>query len=106
VDSSPPFVPAPLKAERVQLQMQQMPGWSLAPDSRSACRKFRFGTQGESIAFLRRAIQAAERVPVTFGTRGPVVSYRGDTVAVTLWAFDGAFTEADVALARAIGRLS
>src|SRR5262245_5449387 len=104
--SSPPPAPAPLKAERIQLQLQQMPGWSLAPDRRSACRKFRFGTQDESLAFLRQAILAAEGTPIAFGTRGPVVSYRGDTVAVTLWAFEGAFTEPDVALARTIGRLS
>ena len=103
--SSPSPAPAPLKAERIQLQMQRLPGWRLSHDGRQAWRTFRFLSRNESFAFLRRALRTAESVPVAIGMRGPTVSYRGGTVTVSIWAFDGSFIEADVAMGRSVGRL-
>src|SRR5262245_13276738 len=98
--------PAPLKAERIQLTMEQIPGWSLSHDGRQAWRQFQFRSRRQTVAFLRQAIQAAESAQVAIGSRGPVVSYRGDSVTVAIWAYKGGFTAEDLALARRVGQLS
>jgi len=87
--------------------MQQLPGWCLSRDSRQAWRHFRFPSRRRTIAFLRQAIHAAESAPAVAGSPGPTVSYRGDSVTLSIWTRDGAFADADVALVRSVvSRLS
>jgi pterin-4a-carbinolamine dehydratase len=101
--SSP--VPSPLKAERIQLQMQQLPEWHLSHNSRRAQRKFQFPSRRRAIDFLRQVIRYAECVPIGAGRPGPGLSCRRDSVTVSICAHDGAFLEAEIAMARNISRL-
>ncbi len=103
--SSPSPVPVPLKAERIQLQMQQLPDWHLSNNSRQAQRKFRFPSRSRAIEFLRQVIRNAECVPIAAGRPGPAFSCRRDAVTVSIWTQDGAFLDAEVAMARTISQL-
>ncbi len=102
----PPTVPSSLKAERIQLWLEEMPGWKLSCDGRRVRRHFRFPSRGESLTFLRHAIKSAEATEVAFGRRGPGLAYRGDLVTVSIWSNQGSFTEADLHLARLVSQPS
>jgi len=103
--SSPSSAPSPLKAERIQLQMQQLPEWHLSHNSRQAQRKFQFPSRSRAIEFLCQVIRNAECVPIGAGRPGPAFSCRRDSVTVSIWTHEGAFLEAEVAMARNISRL-
>ena len=103
---SSPALPPSLKAERIQIWLEEMPDWKASRDTRRIQRKFLFETRAESLAFLRRAIQSAEGAEITFGGRGPGFTYRGDMVTVSLWSHGGSFSAQDLELARVLSRPS
>lgn len=103
---SSPSPAAPLKAERVQLRLKEIPGWNLSIDSRQLRRQFVFVTRREAAAFVQSAMAAFEKAPVALGSCGPAVLVRGAVVKVAIWAHGGAYSESDLALAQAVGKLS
>lgn len=107
--SSSPSLPNPnssLKSERIQLWLQETPGWKLGSGGLLIQRQFVFRTRGESLSFLRRATSTVESVEVPFGLRGPVIEYRGDRVTVSIWSHRGTFSDADLEVARLVGQPS
>ena len=101
---SSPAAPPSLKAERIQIWLEEMPDWKASRDARRIQRKFHFETRNESLAFLRRALKSTERTEVAFGGRGPGFTYRGDMVTVSLWSHGGSFSAQDLELARVLSR--
>ncbi len=99
-------LPQSLKAERIQLWLAKMPGWSASRDGRRVMRQFRFESRGQSLAFLRRALRSAEITEPAFGGRGPGFTYRGDVVTVWLWSHGGLFSAQDLELARVLSQPS
>ncbi len=99
-----PTVPTSLKAERIQLWLQEMPGWKITRRGERISRHFQFRTRCESLSFLRKATQAIEATEVAFGLRGPVLTYRGDQVTVSIWSNRGVFSGPDLELARVVGQ--
>jgi pterin-4a-carbinolamine dehydratase len=108
--SSPIQSPSPvspsLKAERIQIWLEEMPGWKASRDGRRIQRHFDFQSRSESLAFLRRAIKSTERTEVAFGGRGPAFAYRGDGVTVSLWSHGGSFSGQELELARLLSQPS
>jgi pterin-4a-carbinolamine dehydratase len=103
---SPPAVPPSLKAERIQIWLEEMPGWKVSRDGRRIQRHFYFQSRSESLAFLRHAIKSTERTEVSFGGRGPALAYRGDGVTVSLWSHGGSFNGQELELARFLSQPS
>ncbi len=97
-------VPTPLKAERIQLWLREMPGWKITRRGEKISRQFHFRTRCESLSFLRKATQAIEASEVAFGLRGPILTYRGDQVTVSIWSNRGVFSGPDLELARVVGQ--
>jgi pterin-4a-carbinolamine dehydratase len=93
-----------LKAERIQLWLREMPGWTLGTGGLLIQRQFVFRTRCESLSFLRHATSAVESVEVPFGLRGPGIEYRGDRVTVSIWSHRGTFSGADLEVARLVGQ--
>jgi pterin-4a-carbinolamine dehydratase len=103
---SPPAVPPSLKAERIQIWLEEMPGWKASRDGRRIQRHFHFQSRSESLAFLRPPIKSTERTEVEFGGRGPALAYRGDGVTVSLWSHGGSFSGQELELARHLSQPS
>ncbi len=102
----PPTVLPSLKAERIQLWLEEMPGWKVSSDGRRIQRHFLFQSRSESLAFLRHAIKSTERTEVAFGGRGPGLAYRGDLVTVSIWSHGGSFSRQELELARLLSQPS
>lgn len=103
---SPPAVPPSLKAERIQLWLEEMPGWKVSSGGRRIQRHFLFQSRGDSLSFLRHAIKSTERTEPAFGGRGPALAYRGDRVTVSIWSHGGSFSGQELELARLLSQPS
>lgn len=99
-----PTLPTSLKAERIQLWLQEMPGWELGSGGLQIQRHFNFRTRCESLSFLRHAASAVEAAEVPFGLRGPILEYRGVRVTVSIWSHRGSFSGSDLELARVVSQ--
>lgn len=93
-----------LKSERIQLWLQEMPGWRLAKNGIQIQRQFVFRTRCEALSFLRLATSALESVEVPIGLLGPVMEFRGDRVTVSIWSHRGNFSGADLEVARIVSQ--
>jgi len=101
-DSGPPSGPLTrLKAERVQFELAEMPGWSLTPDGRAICHTFRFEGYSGSLLFTYLASALGLEV-----AHLPAMTISGETVVCHLTSHEaGGVTELDLELARRISRL-
>ncbi|HEV7670711.1 MAG TPA: hypothetical protein VGS22_19500 [Thermoanaerobaculia bacterium] len=102
----PTVLPPSLKAERIQLWLQQMPGWELLSGGVQILRHFHFRTRADSLTFLRHAMSVIESMEVPFGLRGPTLAYRGDRVTVSIWSYRGSFIGPDLEVARLVSQPS
>lgn len=93
----PPLQPVTrLKAERVELQLAQMPGWRVQQGGATLARRFRFPSPGAALAFAGLVTSLAERFE-----REPRILLKGNELCLSLTS-GGGLTREDLAFARRI----